>query len=100
MSLNKLRVAKGFWQQTKGLIGEQKIQPTLFTTRFGIHTFGMKVPLDILVLDKHKRVVKVKESLLPNHLFFWNPKYSLVVELPEGFVKCNKIKLGQGFQPS
>lgn len=66
----------------------------LFHTRFGIHTFFMKYPIDVLVLDKNKIIVKVKSSLKPNNLFFYNPKYSLIVELENGFVKKNKLQLG------
>ena len=63
-------------------------------TRFGIHSFFLKTPFDIIVLDKDKKIVKIKENFLPNRLFFWNPKYFLILELPDGLVRKLKLKVG------
>jgi uncharacterized membrane protein (UPF0127 family) len=83
--------ARTLWQQTKGLLGTTKAHPLLLKTRWGIHTFGMKYPIDIVVLDKENKVVKIKEKLQPNHFFVWNPKYNRILELPKGFVGEKKI---------
>jgi uncharacterized protein len=77
-----------------GLIGQKNISPTLFKTRFGIHTFFMKVPIDVIVLNKNYEVVKLKQNLEPWRLFFWNPAYNVMIELPEGFIEKEKIKRG------
>ena len=53
-----------------------------FETRWGVHTFGMKFPLDIIVLNNKWEVAKIRRGLLPNRLFFWNPKHKRVIELP------------------
>jgi hypothetical protein len=66
----------------------------LFHTHFGIHTFLMKYPIDVLVLDESKKIVKAKCSLKPNRLFFYNPKYSLVLELEKGYINKNRLRLG------
>ncbi len=66
----------------------------LFHTHFGIHTLFMNYPIDVLVLDENKKIVKAKNSLMPNKLFFYNPKYSVVLELESGFIKKNKLQLG------
>lgn len=65
-----------------------------FETRFGVHSFFVKAPIDIIVLDKDRRVVKIKESLLPKRIFLWNPKYFLILELPKGSIEKLKLKLG------
>lgn len=77
-----------------GLIGSDKPEAVMFLTRFGIHTFGMKFPIDILVLDKDNKVVKIAQNLKPGNLFFWPPKFNKVIELPKGFVSKKKIKVG------
>lgn len=82
----------GLWKKSFGLIGKNKPENLLFKTRFGIHTFGMRFPIDVLVLDKNYKVIKFKETLLPNNFFFWNPRYNLVLELPSGTVKQLAIK--------
>lgn len=82
-------------QKSVGVIGAKKITPTYFTTRFGIHTFGVLQPIDVLVLDEGNCVVAVKERLLPNRIFFWRPKYFHVVELPSETIRKKKITIGE-----
>lgn len=86
--------AKTVKEKTIGLIGAKKPWPILFKTRFGIHTFGVKFPLDIVILDKNNSVACCKSSLQPNRLFFWNPLFDTVIELPEGTIEKKKIKKG------
>lgn len=86
--MKKITVTKAtsLWQQTKGLLGTTKAYPLLLKTRWGIHTFGMKYAIDVVILDKENKVVKIKENLKPNYFFVWNPKYNKVLELPTRFV--------------
>lgn len=81
------------WQKVVGLIGKNKTQPVYFQTRFGIHTFGIRKSIDIVILDKQNYVVKLKSNLQPNRIFVWNPKYEKVLELPGGTITKNKILL-------
>ncbi len=76
-----------------GLISAKKAHPVFFKTHFGIHTFGLKFPIDILILDKNNSVVTMIENIKPNRIYFWNPKFKNVIELPEGEIKKNNIKL-------
>lgn len=85
---------KSFIEKSVGLIGK-KPESVFFRTRFGIHTFGMKYPIDIVIFDNGKRVVRIKESLLPNRVFFWPLNYDCVLELPKGMIKEHNIKIGQ-----
>jgi uncharacterized membrane protein (UPF0127 family) len=87
-------MAETIFQKIRGLLGKKNISPLLFETRFGIHTFGMKHAIDIVILDKKNIVRKIKSSLNPNRLFFWNPHYFRVLELPSGTVKVKKIIIG------
>lgn len=86
--------AEGVLNKTIGLIGARKPRPLFFKTRFGIHTFGLKFPIDVLILDKNDRVVYLRERLLPNRLFFWNPRFNKVIELPSGTILDNNIICG------
>jgi uncharacterized membrane protein (UPF0127 family) len=85
-----------FDQKSKGLIGVDHIYPVYFSTRFGIHTFGVKYPLDILILDESFHIAIARQSLSPNQLFFWPPIHRHVVELPSGQIK--KLNLYPGTQ--
>lgn len=76
-----LKEAKGLKDRLFGMLLKENQYGLLIKTHFGIHTFFMKFPIDVYILDKNLKVVKFKKNLKPNHLFFWNPKYSLVLEL-------------------
>ena len=84
-----IKLLNGFLKKGLGLIGKNP-GTVIFSTRFGIHTFGMKYPVDILILDKNLKVVGLKEKLKPNRIFLWNPLHKTVIELEEG--KINKSK--------
>ncbi|MCL5432609.1 MAG: DUF192 domain-containing protein [Patescibacteria group bacterium] len=92
----KLKVKKltSFKEKTIGLLNNKKAIPVLIKTRFGIHTFGLKFPIDVLVLDKNNKVVKISNNLKQNRIFLWNPLFSNVIELPSGQINNNKIKIG------
>ena len=83
-----------------GLIGKEKVYPVIFETRFGIHTFFLRVPIDVLILDSKKKVVVLKEVLSPNKIFLWNPVYKIVLELPAGTIKKYNIRKGTKIQTS
>lgn len=90
----ELRVKKlnNTLQKTIGLLGKTEPESVFFTTRFGIHTFGMKFPIDVVILNKQNQVVTIKENLQPKRIFLWNPKYNNVVELPNGTINKYKIQ--------
>lgn len=89
-----LEEAKTFLDKSLGLLRRSSPRSLLFKTRFGIHTFGLKFNIDVLVLDKRLKVVKLRKSLKPNQFFFWNPRFNLIIELPEGSINQSKTRLG------
>ena len=80
--------------KTIGLIGTKTPHALILHTHFGIHTLGMKYPIDVLVLNKQQKVVAIKENLTPNSVFLWNPLYSTVIELPSGVIKSSETHKG------
>lgn len=96
----KLKVTrlKSLKEKVVGLIGKKEIIPVMFETRWGIHTFGLKFPIDVLILDSQKKVVVLRESLKPNQIFLWNPHYKVVIEMPRGTIKKYKISKGLKIQ--
>lgn len=85
--------AKSFWDQLLGLHRKSNPRSLLFRTRFGIHTFFLHDPIDVIVLDSKNRVIKIKENMSPNRVFFWNPRYTIVIELPKGTIRKSKTLL-------
>ncbi len=90
----KVKKLSNFLESCKGLIGEENPYPVFFKTRFGIHTFFMKFPIDVLVLNRKNKVVAMKENLIPFRIYLWNPKFDKVLELPEGTIATYKIRKG------
>ena len=87
-----VKKANNIKEKIIGLIGKDKPQALMLKTRFGIHTFGLKFPIDVVILDKKNKVVKLKKSLKPNNIFLWNPMYDKILELPEGTIEKKGIK--------
>ncbi|OGG26205.1 hypothetical protein A2960_04475 [Candidatus Gottesmanbacteria bacterium RIFCSPLOWO2_01_FULL_39_12b] len=88
----RVRLLKGFLDKSIGLTRSAKAYPVYFTTRFGIHTLGMKFPIDVIVLNNNNQVMKTAENLKPNRFFFWPPIYNRVVELPSNTIKKLRVK--------
>lgn len=77
-----------------GLMGNKPSQTLIFKTRFGIHTFFLSLPIDLMVVDKNKKVVFIKRRIKPNRLVFWNIKYDTVIEMPSGALEKSKTRKG------
>ena len=73
--------------KTKGLLDDISPRALFFETRWGIHTFGMRFPIDVLVCDRAWRVRAMREALPPKRFFFWNPVLFRVFELPAGTIR-------------
>jgi len=86
--------AKSFTSKLFGLILEKKPKAMIFKSRFGIHSFFMKYKIDLIIADGVGRIVKIKVGLMPNNIFLWNPRYSTIIELPEGSIESSKTKVG------
>lgn len=89
-----VRVTVTSREKMRGLLGANKPYPLLLKTRWGIHTFGMKFPIDAVVFDSNNVVRTLKENLKPNSFFFWNPRYENVLELSEGTIKHSRTSVG------
>jgi len=79
--------------RAKGMLGYKNGICVILNTRFGIHTIGMKYPIDLLVLNNKKRVVFLKIGLKPNRVFLYNPIYKKVIELPKDSINRTKTKI-------
>src|SRR6266403_3497709 len=90
----RVKHLKNSLEKARGLLGVSQAHPIYCTTRFGIHTFFMKFPIDVLILDDELKVAKLVERLQPFRIFVWNPLLKHVIELPEGEIKKQHVNLG------
>lgn len=86
--------ANSFFKGMFGLIFYDKPIGMIFQTHFGIHTFFMRYPIDVLILNKKNKVITIKTGLKPNRIYLWNPRYSTVIELPVGTIEKSKTEVG------
>lgn len=90
---DEIKKSKGL-SKTLGLMGKDKPEAIILNTSFGIHTFFLKFPIDVMILDKKNKVVSLKNGLKPNKIFFWNFKYNTVIELADKSITKSKTELG------
>ncbi len=90
----RARKAVSLIDKTLGMILEKNSGGLIFDTRFGIHTFFMKNSIDIIVCDYNNNVVKLREKLCPSNIFMWNPKFNILIEVPENSIRDSKTKVG------
>ena len=95
-----LKICTSFADLLLGLLIKSNPRNLLFNTRFGIHTFFLKDPIDIVILNNQGQVIKLKKNLEPNRLFFWNPKHSTVIELKNSTIAKSGLKLHNYLQIS
>ncbi len=91
----RVKRASSLIDKTIGLIGKDSVSPLLIETRWGIHTFFMKQPIDILILDNDYIVRRIKENLSPFSIFIWNIRYRLVLECPVKTVEKYHLSPGK-----
>lgn len=60
----------------------------------GIHTIGMKFPIDVIFLDKRYEVVAIRKNLAPNRITRLYLSAASVIELPAGKLSETNIEVG------
>ncbi|MDO8634289.1 MAG: DUF192 domain-containing protein [archaeon] len=100
--IERTRIAVGFFSQLRGLMFEKKknfdyalVFPLHMEGRFSasIHCLFVFFPIDVVFLDREKKVVDIKKSLMPFTPFCIPSKPAkYFVELPAG--KSNGVEIG------
>ncbi|MES2391026.1 MAG: DUF192 domain-containing protein [Acidobacteriota bacterium] len=60
----------------------------------GVHMLGMLFKIDVIGLDKDRRVIKVWERLMPFAITSVSMKMRSAVELPAGQISASGVKIG------
>ncbi len=88
----------GWLERTVGFLPRAAIAPEegLWFERCGaVHTVGMRVPLDIVFLDRELRVVHAEPRVRPHRLYVGHPKARIVAEFGPGFLEANPLAPGE-----
>ncbi len=95
----KLIKAKSLWEKTKGLIGKTELdeQSALWIDKCNsIHTYFMKIPIDVIFVDKNLKIYSLKHNLKPWKIIWPQWGAQSVFELPAGKIK--KLDIHRGDQ--
>jgi uncharacterized protein len=93
------KVLKYIWQQVKGLMFTFKMKkPLLFCfskeKKQNFHMFFVFYPIDLIFIDKNKKVVEIKENFKPFAVFKSNNNAQYVLELENKGIYNSKTKVG------
>lgn len=94
---SRITSAENVIDSTRGLLGRQTLSPgegLFLKNTASIHTFFMRMPLDLISIDKEGKVVKTKCGLAPFRLFLGGKGAHSIVELPEGSLKSVAVNIG------
>ena len=83
-----------------GLLNRRKFaegEGLLFDRCYGVHTFGMRFPIDVLFLDKDLQVIRAVKSLPPYRTSVVR-KAVYVLELPVGALENTRTAEGDQIQ--
>lgn len=95
---DQCRFANSFWKRMIGLLNRKSVnsgEGLLLDRCYGIHTFGMRFPIDVVCLDKNFRVLRTITGLLPFRACVLN-QAAFVMELPAGTL--NRTQTSEGDQ--
>lgn len=91
-------VCKGSFSKAIGLMFSPRPKALLFLFKkesyVPLHMNFVFFPIDVLFLDKAKRVIEIKENFMPWSYYAPKKKAMYVIELPCAIIKKSKTKLG------
>lgn len=93
-----LEIAANGWQRAVGLIGRRKLEAEgglWLHPCNGIHTFGVRFPIDVLFLDGNGKILRTVSALKRCRLCGPVWKAKTVVELPANTLQRLNLTPGQ-----
>ncbi len=82
--ISQCRIARDFFSRFMGLMGRRHIdadEGVLFPKCNSVHTFFMRIPIDVVRLDAGGRVVKVEPNVAPWRLLMPSRETKHILEL-------------------
>jgi uncharacterized membrane protein (UPF0127 family) len=93
---SEIRIANTALTRLVGLLGDSQLPPghgLLIEPSSGVHTFGMRFPIDVVALDRHLCVRGVWENLGPFRIAAVGLKTHKVLELPVGAIRHSRTQV-------
>lgn len=86
-----------FFQRAIGLLARSTLRPdegVIITPCRAIHTIGMRMPIDVIFVDRNSRVVRAYADVHPNRWLLSCPEAQSVFELGNGALRESEIAPG------
>lgn len=95
---DRVEVANTFAGRLVGLLGRKELPVNTglwLSPSSGVHTFGMRFPIDVVALDAHMQVVGLHRNLGAWKIAATKEKVCSVLELPAGQIDATRMTLGE-----
>src|SRR5271155_98396 len=93
---DKIKVADSSLSRMVGLLGKRGLdagEGLWIKPSSGVHTVGMRFTIDVIGLDKERRVIKLWPNLVPFRVTAVSMKLHSVIELPAGTIQASQVEL-------
>lgn len=94
---DRIRVADTSLSRMVGLLGKKALgagEGLWILPSSGVHTFGMRFEIDVIGLDKHRKVIKLWKNLRPGRVTSVSATLRSVIELPSGRILECQAEIG------
>ncbi len=91
------RVASNVWTRLVGLMGCRRLdrgEALLLRGEQAIHTFGMRIAIDVVYLDREARVLRAVSAMAPSRIGPFVRGARDVLELPSGILDATGTREG------
>ncbi|MGE5820484.1 MAG: DUF192 domain-containing protein [Deltaproteobacteria bacterium] len=99
----KVRKADNFITRLVGLLKRNHLGPEealWLTPSKGIHTIGMRFPIDVVFLDKENNVLGITSGMAPYRISGVRLRGYSVLELPTGMIRKSHTEIGDQLEIS
>ncbi len=94
----KKEYCKSVFSQMKGFMFSKPDKALVFIFKkekiVNLHMFFILHPIDVLWLDKNKKVVKIKENFKPFRIVIADKPAQYIIEMPAGIIAKTKTEVG------
>jgi uncharacterized protein len=94
---SRVRLADRYWSRLRGLLGRKGLdggEGLLIVPSRGVHMWGMRFPLDVLLLDGEQRVQAVFPGLEPGQATGFVKGVRFALEVPVGTIASSGTEVG------
>ena len=94
---DQIGLADGYWTRLRGLLGRPEPnagEGLLITPSSGVHMYGMKYALDVLLFDEEGQVVALYPGLAPGKRTKVHRKARSALEVPVGVIEESETQEG------